>query len=81
MTTQRGVLAKAVAVLVLLSAPSLAQAPRRARAAKAVKASRKPAARALRVCAAKRADEKATPSIEPEWPSSSAPKADLVARR
>lgn len=78
MTTQLGVLAKAVAVVVLLSAPALAKAPHRAKAAKAHK---KLPARELRVCAAKRADEKATPSIEPEWPSSSAPKADLLAKR
>lgn len=78
MTTQLGVLAKAVAVIVLLNAPALAQAPHRAKAAKPAK---KAVVRELRVCAAKRANEKATPSIEPEWPSSSAPKADLLAKR
>lgn len=71
MTTQLGVLAKVLALTVLFAAPAAAQAKPQARKPKPAPT------RALRVCRAKRVEQKATPSIEPEWRTS----APLLARR
>lgn len=65
--------------LLLLPCAALGQTPSavRARAKRRVLPASQPSRKAAyRVCLAKRADEKATPSIEPEWP-----RVELVARK